>query len=92
MEELYILGVWFNQKPIYSDDDNLRNTFDITIGLDESFDQPMDNDVLQHLENFFIWLGERWQLYSLRNILWWDVLMEELYILGVWFNQVNEIY
>jgi hypothetical protein len=47
------------EAPPFSDDDNLWNTFDITIGLDDSFDQPMDNDVLQHLENLFIRLGER---------------------------------
>ena len=31
------------EAPPFNDGDNLWNTFDITIGLDDSFDQPMDN-------------------------------------------------
>jgi hypothetical protein len=48
----------YTEAPLFSDNDSLWNTFDITIGLNDSFDQPMDNDVLQHLENRFIRLGE----------------------------------
>jgi hypothetical protein len=40
--------------PPFSDDKNLWNTFDITVGLDDRFDQPTDYDVLEHLENRFI--------------------------------------
>jgi len=32
----------------FSDDDNLWNTLYITVCLDDSFDQPIDNDILQH--------------------------------------------
>jgi hypothetical protein len=56
------------EAPPFSNDDNLWNTFDITVGLDDSFDQPVDNEVLQHLENWFHRLGERRKVYSSRNI------------------------
>ncbi len=80
------------EAPPFSDDDNLWNRFDTTVGLDDSFDQPADNDVLEHLENRYHRLGERRRVYSSRNIPRRDALMEELYILGVRFNRVHEIY
>jgi hypothetical protein len=80
------------EAPPFSDDDNLWNRFDITVGLDDSFDQPADNDVLERLENRYNRLGERRRVYSSRNIPRRDALMEELYILGVKFNQAHEIY
>jgi hypothetical protein len=56
------------EAPPFSDDDNLWNTFDITVGLDDSFNQPADHDVFQHLENRFNRLGERQRVCSSRNI------------------------
>ena len=35
------------EVPPFSDDKNLWNTFDITVGLDDRFDQPTDYDVLE---------------------------------------------
>jgi hypothetical protein len=78
--------------PPFGDDENLWNTFDITIGLDDSYDQPTDDDIQERPENRFNHLREWRRVCSARNIPRRDALMEELYVLGVHFNQVNEIY
>jgi hypothetical protein len=56
------------EAPLFGDDENLWNTFDITVGLDDSYDQPTDDDIQQQ-ENHFNHLRERRRVYSARNIL-----------------------
>jgi len=41
------------EAPPFGDDENLWNTFDITVGLDDSYDQPTDDDIQEQLENHF---------------------------------------
>jgi len=80
------------EAPPFGDDENLWNTFDITVGLDDSYDQPTDDDIQERLENNFNNLSDRRRVYAARNIPRRDALMEELYVLGVRFNHLNEIY
>jgi hypothetical protein len=56
------------EAPPFGDDENLWNTFDITIGLDDSYDQPTDDDIQEHVENRFNNLCERHRVYSARDI------------------------
>jgi hypothetical protein len=60
--------------------------------LDDSYDQPTDDDIQEWLENRFNNLSDRHRVYATRNIPRQDALMVDLYVLGVCFNQLNEIY
>jgi hypothetical protein len=76
----------------FSDDSNLWDTFDIRVGLDEVFEQPTDEAVIQRLRNRYGRLGDRRRVYAARNIALRDSLCEELYTLGVRFNKELELY
>jgi len=69
------------EAPPFGDDENLWNTFDITICLDDSYDQPTDNDIQERQENRFNHLREQRRVYSARNIPRQDALMEEFFVL-----------
>jgi len=58
-----------------------ENTFDLTIRLDDSYDQPTDNDIQERLENHFNHLHEQHQVYCAKNIPRQDALMEEFFVL-----------
>jgi hypothetical protein len=48
--------------------ENLWSTFDINVGLDNSFDQPTYNDVIARLENRFCKLNGRRSYCTSQNI------------------------
>jgi hypothetical protein len=80
------------ESPPFSNDDHLWSTFDISVGLDDSFDQPSDDVVISRLENRFRKLNDRRSYYTSRNIPRREALMEEMYALGIRFNREQEVY
>ena len=76
----------------FSDDSHLFDTFDITVGLDDVFEQPSDEDVMERLQNRYVKLADRRRVYAARNIPLRDSLAKELYSLGIRFNKELEIY
>jgi len=42
--------------------------FDIIVGLDDSFDQPSDDEIIGHLENRYQKLNDRCSYYASQNI------------------------
>jgi hypothetical protein len=73
-------------------DSHLFDTFDITVGLDDVFEQPSDEDVMERLQNRYVKLAERRRVYAARNIPLRDSLAKELFYLGIRFNKELEIY
>jgi hypothetical protein len=61
------LGNYPGLKP-FSNDSNLWNTFDISVGLDDVFEQPTDEVIMERLQNWYERLGDRCWVYSARNI------------------------
>jgi len=76
----------------FSDDSNLWSTFDITVGLDDVFEQPTDEAIIQRLQNRYTKLTDRRRVYFARSIPLRDALTEELYSLGIRFNKELELY
>jgi len=76
----------------FSDDSHLFDTFAITVGLDDVFEQPSDEDVMERLQNRYVKLADRRRVYAARNIPLRDSLAKELYSLGIRFNKELEIY
>ena len=76
----------------FSGDTNLWESFDISVGLDDVFEQPTDDIIIERLENRYEWLGDRRRVYAARNIPLRDSLTEELYALGIRFNRDCELY
>jgi len=76
----------------FSYDLNLWDTFDIQVGLDDVFEQPTDEAVIQRLQNRYGRLGDQRRVYAVRNIPLRKSLTEELYCLGVRFNKDQELY
>jgi hypothetical protein len=62
----------------FSSDSNLWNTFDISVGLDDVFEQPSDEVIMERLQNRYERLGDRRWVYSARNIPLRDALTDEL--------------
>jgi hypothetical protein len=85
------LGNYPGDMP-FSNDNNLWETFDITTGLDDVFEQPSDEEIIERLQNHYARLGERRRMYAARNIPLRDSLTEELHRLGVRFNKDLELY
>jgi hypothetical protein len=75
----------------FSNDNYLWRMFDISVGLYDSFDLPLD-EIIGHLENRFRKLNDRCSYYTSRNIPKREALMEEMYTLGVHFNREHEMY
>jgi hypothetical protein len=48
----------------FSDDSHLWDTFDIRVGVDNVFEQPIDEVVIQRLQNRYVRLGERCRVYA----------------------------
>ncbi len=80
------LGKYPGSSP-FSGDTNLWESFDISVGLDDVFEQPTD-DILIEYER----LGDRHLVYAARNIPLRDSLTEELYALGIRFNRDRELH
>ena len=76
----------------FSSDSNLWNTFDISVGLDDVFEQPSDEVIKERIQNRFERLGDRCRVYSARNIPLRDALTDVLYSLGVRFNKDLAFY
>jgi hypothetical protein len=72
------LGKYPGSSP-FSDDLNLWESFDITVGVDDVFEQPSDEEIIDRLQNQYARLGERRWVYAARNIPLRDSLKEELY-------------
>jgi hypothetical protein len=70
----------------------MMNNPDITVGLDDVFEQPSDEDVMERLQNRYVKLADRRRVYAARNIPLRDSLAKELYSLGIRFNKELEIY
>jgi len=85
------LGNYPGSTP-FSNDSNLWNTFDISVGLDDVFKQPTDDVIMERLQNRYERLGDRRRVYSARNIPLRDALTDELYSLGVRFNKDLELH
>jgi hypothetical protein len=66
--------------------------FDISVGLDDSFEQPSDEVVIPRLENRFRKLNDRQSYYASQNIPRREALMEDMYALGIHFNREQEMY
>ena len=62
----------------FSSDSNLWNTFDTNVGLDDVFEQPSDEVIMERLQNRYERLGDRRWVYSARNIPLRDALTDEL--------------
>ena len=85
------LGRYLCAKSIpFSNDNYLWSTFDVSVGLDDSFEQPSDDVVFSHLENRFQNLNNRCSYYTSWHIPRRDALMGEMYELGVRFNREKE--
>lgn len=52
----------------FSDDSNLWDVFDIWVGLDDVFELPEDEAVVEWLQNQYGRLGDRHGVYAARNI------------------------
>jgi hypothetical protein len=76
----------------FSNDDYLWSTFDVSVGLGDSFGLPSDDEIIGHLENRYQKLNDRRSYYTSRNISKREALMEEMYTLGVRFNREHEMY
>jgi hypothetical protein len=85
------LGNYPSSMP-FSSDSNLWHTFDISVGLDDVFEQPTDEVIIERLENRYESLGDRRRAYASRNIPLRESLTEELYSLGIRFNKGLELY
>jgi len=85
------LGNYPGSSP-FSGDTNLWESFDISVGLDDVFEQPTDDIIIERLENRYERLGDRRRVYAARNIPLRDSLTEELYALGIRFNRDRELY
>jgi hypothetical protein len=85
------LGNYPGSTP-FSNDSNLWNTFDISVGLDDVFEQPIDDVIMERLQNRYERLGDRRRVYSAQNIPLLDALTDELYSLGVRFNKDLELH
>jgi len=85
------LGNYPGSSP-FSGDTNLWESFDISVGLDDVFEQPTDDIIIERLENRNERLGDRRRVYAARNIPLRDSLTEELYALGIRFNRDHELY
>ncbi len=59
---------------------------DVSVGLDDHFHPPIDNVVIQSLENQFARLDDRNTLYSAQNVPRRNALIEELCTSGIRFN------
>ena len=57
------LGKYPGSTP-FSDDLNLWESFDITVGLDDVFEQPLDEEIIDRLQNRYARLGERRWVYA----------------------------
>jgi hypothetical protein len=51
------LGNYPGDTP-FSNDSNLWETFDITTGLDDVFEQPSDEEIIERLQNRYARLGD----------------------------------
>ncbi len=76
----------------FSSDENIWESFDISVGLDVVFEQPTDDIIIERLENRYERLGDRRRVYAARNVPLRDSLTEELYSLGIRFNRDCELY
>jgi hypothetical protein len=85
------LGNYPGSSP-FSGDTNLWESFDISVGLDDVFEQPTDDIIIERLENRYERLDDRRRVYAARNIPLRDSLTEELYALGIRFNRDHELY
>jgi hypothetical protein len=85
------LGNYPGSTP-FSNDSNLWSTFDISIGLDDVFEQPTDEVIIDRLQNRYERLGDRRRVYAARNIPLRDALTDELFSLGIRFNKDLELY
>jgi hypothetical protein len=85
------LGNYPGSAP-FSDDSNLWESFDMSVGLDDVFEQPSDEEIIERLQNRYTRLGERPRAYAASNILLRDSLAEDLYRLGVRFHKELELY
>jgi hypothetical protein len=47
----------------FNSDENLWESFDISVGLDDVFEQPMDDIIIERLENRYERLGDRREMY-----------------------------
>ena len=91
--ELARLGSFHSADSMeFSNDSNLWSSFDVTVGLDDVFEQPTDEAVMQRLQNRYSKLADRRRVYSARSIPLRDALTEELYSLGIRFNKELELY
>jgi hypothetical protein len=70
----------------------IRDTFDISIGLDDVFEQPTDEVIIERLANRYERLGDRRQVYAAHNVPLREWLTEDLYSFGVRFNKDLELY
>ena len=76
----------------FSNDAHLFDTFDITVGLDDVFEQPSDEAVTERLQNRYVKLADRRSVYAARKIPLQDSLTQELHSLGIRFNKELESY
>jgi len=65
---------------------------DVSVGLDDGFEVPSYESVVERLENRYGRLAHHRNSYTTRNIPRRDQLKEELYALGVRFNPEHESY
>jgi hypothetical protein len=84
------LGNYPGSAP-FSDDSNLWESFDVSVGLDDVFEQPSDEEIIERLQNRYTRLGERRQAYAACNIPLRASLAEGLYRLGIRFNKELEL-
>jgi hypothetical protein len=85
------LGNYPGSAP-FSDDSNLWDSFDISVGLDDVYEQPSDEEIIERLQNRYTMLGERRRAYAAHNIPLRDSLAEDLYRLGIRFNKELELH
>jgi hypothetical protein len=82
----------YPSSELFSSDRNLWDSFDITVGLDDVFEQLADEVIMERLGNRYKSLGDRCRGYAARNTLLRESLTEELYSLGIRFNKDLELY
>jgi hypothetical protein len=79
------------EAPPFSGDVDVMSHLDIRFGLDDVGNQPLDEEVIERLENRYRDLaGKRRRQYSSRLQPRRDALMEELYQSGVRFDSARE--